>query len=172
MFGGNYAPRFFAFCNGQTLAIAQNQALFALLGTTYGGNGVSTFNLPNLQSQLSIHQGQGTGLSNYALGQNGGDYTVTLTSQQMPNHSHPLNATTANATAIQIAGNLLPGQPTTGSRPEFYAAPVQGKPSLIPHTMASNVCGLTGGNQPHTNMMPSLCVSFVIALQGIFPSRN
>ena len=172
MFGGNFAPRNFAFCNGQQMSIAQNTALFSLIGTTYGGNGVTTFLLPNLQSQLSVHQGQASSGTNYALGQTSGAPTVTLASQTIPAHSHPLNATQTNATATQIANNLLPGQPTAGSPPEFYAAQIQGQPALIPHVMASGACGMTGGNQPHTNLMPSLCVSFIIALQGLFPSRN
>ncbi len=170
MFGGNFAPRSFAFCNGQVLSISQNQALFALIGTTYGGNGIQNFALPNLQSQLAVHQG--VGVSSYSLGQSGGSPTVTLTTQQIPAHTHPLNATQANATATTIANNLLPGQPTTGNPPEFYASQIQGQPALIPHIMAAGACGMTGGNQPHTNLMPSLCVSFIIALQGIFPSRN
>jgi len=171
MFGGNFAPFSFAFCNGQQMSIAQNDALYALLGTTYGGDGVTTFNLPNLQSELAIHQGQTPGLSNYTLGQTSGTPTVTLTSQQMPSHLHTLNATTANGTSTQLAG-LLPATPTEGNPPEFYINPVQGQPAPIPHTMPSNACSQTGSNLPHGNLMPSLCVSFIIALQGIFPSRN
>ena len=173
MFGGNYAPRSWAFCNGQTLPIAQNQALFSLLGTTYGGNGISTFQLPNLQSQLSIHQGQAAGLSSYVIGQVGGSPAVTLTTQQIPGHTHLLNATTANADGLDIGSTVLPGQPTSGQpSPEFYVSQIQGQPLLIPKTMASGSCGNTGGGVSHTNLMPSLCITFIIALQGIFPSRN
>src|SRR5215831_359601 len=109
MFGGNFAPRNTALCNGQTLPIAQNQALFALLGTTYGGNGQTTFALPNLQSQLPVHQGQGAGLSSYSLGQTGGTSNVTIDQTTMPTHNHTFNATTADGTSATIANNLLPG---------------------------------------------------------------
>lgn len=171
MFGGNYNPRGFAFCNGQTLPIAQNQALFSLLGTTYGGNGTTTFALPNLQSRLSVHQGQGPGLSSYALGQNGGTPDVTLTAQTIPTHTHPLSATNTPATSATITGNL-PAVPTAGTTPEFYAKAGAGDPPLIPHPMDPGSCSTVGGSQPHTNLMPSLCITFIIALQGIFPSRN
>jgi microcystin-dependent protein len=173
MFGGNFAPRTWAFCNGQLLPINQNQALFSLLGTTYGGNGQTTFALPNLQSQLAIHQGQGAGLSGYTIGQVGGFSTVTLTTQQIPGHPHSLNATAANASATDIGNTLLPAQPTAGQpSPEFYASQIQGQPQLIPKTLNNAVCGNTGGGQSHSNLMPSLCITFIIALQGIFPSRN
>ena len=171
MFGGNYNPRGFAFCNGQTLPIAQNQALFSLLGTTYGGNGTTTFALPNLQSRLSVHQGQGPGLSSYVLGQNGGTPNVTLDATTIPAHQHALNATNTAATTPTIANNLLPAKPTAGSPPQFYAAPQQGG-TLIFHTLNAAACSTVGGSQPHTNLMPSLCITFIIALQGIFPSRN
>ena len=171
MFGGQFAPDGFAFCNGQGQAIAQNDALYALIGTTYGGDGQITFNLPDLQSRLAVHQGQGFNLSNYVIGQKAGTENVTLTTQQMPSHSHTLNATKANGTSTQLAG-LLPATTTTGNPPEFYINPVSGQPAPIPHTMPTNACGPAGQNLPHSNMMPSLCVSFIIALQGIFPSRN
>ena len=172
MFGGNFAPRNYAFCNGQLMSIAQNAALFSLLGTTYGGDGISTFALANLQSRLPVHQGQGPGLSNYALGQTGGTTTVTIVPNSMPTHSHSLNATQTNATAPSIANNLLPGTPTAGATPEFYAANIQGQPPLVPHVMAAATVGNAGGSQPHSNLMPSLCITFTIALSGIFPSRN
>src|SRR5690348_2187942 len=109
MFAGNFAPKTTAFCNGQTLSIAQNQALFSLLGTTYGGNGVTTFALPNLQSRLSIHQGQGSGLSSYTLGQTGGTATVTIDQSTTPTHSHVVQACQSAAIAGTIANNMLPG---------------------------------------------------------------
>lgn len=171
MFGGNYNPRGFAFCNGQTLPIAQNQALFSLLGTTYGGNGTTTFALPNLQSRLPVHQGQGPGLSSYALGQNGGVPTVTIDQSTTPTHIHSLTATTANATTPTIANNVLPATATAGSPPEFYANSQAG--ALLTFVNPSPAaCAVVGGSQPHTNLMPSLCITFIIALQGIFPSRN
>src|SRR5260370_29015169 len=106
-----FAPKSWALCNGQTLPINQNQALFALLGTTYGGNGVNTFALPNLQPRLPIHQGQGSGLSPYTLGQTGGTQNVTIDQTTMPAHNHTLNATTAVATAATIGNTLLPAAP-------------------------------------------------------------
>ena len=176
MFGGNFAPKGFALCNGQLLSIQQNQALFSLLGVTYGGNGIQTFALPNLQSCLPVHQGHGPGLSNYVLGQVGGSSSVTLLQTNLPAHVHTLNATQTVATSNVIANNLLPGQPPATSPPnppaEFYAQPVNGQPALVPELMISTACGPAGGNQPHTNLMPSLCISFIIALQGLFPSRN
>jgi len=173
MFAGNFVPRGWAFCNGQTLSISQYSALFALLGTTYGGNGTTTFLLPNLQSRLPATQGQGQGLSNYFLGQAAGTTTVTLITQNMPAHTHMLNATTAMANTVTIGASTLPAQPNgpEGS-PHFYAAPMSGQPAPSPQAMAAGACGPAGGNQPHNNMMPSLCITFIIALQGIFPSRS
>ena len=167
MFGGNFAPRMFAFCNGQQMSIAQNQALFSLIGTTYGGDGVTTFNLPNMISRLPVHFGTGSGLSTYALGQTGGTNTVTITSNTMPAHNHSLNAAKVNAATANITTSSLPAQPTVGT-PYFYASGT----GMTPHNLAPNTVMPSGGNLPHDNMMPSLCVSFIIALQGIFPSRN
>lgn len=175
MFGGNFAPRGFALCNGQLLSIAQNSALFALLGTFYGGDGRTTFALPDLRSRVSIHWGQGAGLSNYNLGQNGGAPQVTIDSSTMPLHTHVLNATQTDAGATTISNSVLPGKPTMATAPQvpaFYAAQQQGQPMLVPHILAQACCGPAGGSQPHSNLMPSLCITFIIALQGIFPSRN
>ena len=175
MFAGNYAPRGSAMCNGQLLSIAQNAALFSLLGTTYGGNGQTTFALPNLQSCLPVHQGQGPGLSNYVLGQVGGTPTVTIDSSTMPQHFHVLNATQAIATTATIDTSVLPGQPTVAtapSAPAFYAFQKSGAPALELHPMNAASVSNAGGSQPHSNLMPSLCITFIIALQGIFPSRN
>jgi len=172
MFGGNFAPKGFAFCNGQLLSITQNQALFSLIGTYYGGNGVSTFALPDLQSRLPIHEGQGPGLSNYVLGQPGGATQVTLTLSQIPQHLHMLNAAPVAANATTIAGNVVPATATGGNAPLFYAHPISGQPAPTPHAMAPGVCGMAGQSQPHSNLMPSLCITFLIALQGVFPSRG
>jgi microcystin-dependent protein len=172
MFGGNFPPRDFAMCNGQLMSIAQNQALFALLGTTYGGDGISTFGLPNLQSQLPVHQGQGSGLSSYSLGQAGGSPSVTLTTNTMPNHNHALQATTAPATTVSIGSSVIPATATGDSAPFFYGTKQPSMPDLVPHPMAPGACTPTGNGQPHENLMPSLCITFIIALQGIFPSRN
>jgi microcystin-dependent protein len=171
MFGGNFAPRGFALCNGQLLPIAQNQALFAVLGTVYGGNGIQTFALPNLQCNLPIGAGHAAGLSNYAFGQVGGTASATIDTTTMPTHVHALNATQTPTTAKQIGNGVVPGQ-LTGANQEFYASSAQGQPALIPFVMAAGTCGPAGGSQPHTNLMSSLCITFVIALQGIFPSRT
>lgn len=168
MFGGNFAPRTWAFCNGQLMSIAQNQALFSLLGTTFGGDGVQTFGLPNMISRVPVHYGTGPGLSAYALGQSGGHETVTLTTQTMPLHTHSLNAAKVNATTTNITNSSLPAQPTAGTTPQLYAS----GSSLVPHDMPANAVLPAGNNLPHENMMPSLCVSFIVALQGLFPSRN
>ena len=151
------------------MPINQNQALFSLLGTTYGGDGRTTFALPNLQSQVPIHFGQGPGLSPYVLGQVGGVATVTLNTATIPTHTHAFNVTTANAGAAAIGNTLLPAEPTVANA-AFYAVP--GAPTLETQTMAANSVGTAGGSQPHNNMMPSLCINFIISITGIFPSRN
>jgi microcystin-dependent protein len=174
MFGGNFAPKNYAMCNGQLLAINQNAALFSLLGTTYGGNGVTTFALPNLQSSLPVSFGQGAGLSSYNLGQTGGSPSVTLTQATVPPHQHFLMASTSAAatTSSSISNTVLPGTPSV-SGAEFYANPPQaGQPPLIPHPMGAAACSTVGNSQGHTNLMPSLCVTFAIAMFGVFPSRN
>ena len=170
MFAGNFAPQGYAFCNGQTMQITQNQALFALIGTTYGGNGIQTFNLPNLQSSLPVHVGQGAGMSNYVLGQVGGAPNVTITTQTMPAHTHTLNATRSAANANTVGNTALPGTPASPGL--FYASTGSGQPVLNTYNLAAGAVSSAGGNQPHTNLMPSLCITFVIALVGIFPSRS
>lgn len=172
MFAGNFAPRGFAACNGQLLSIAQNQALFSLLGTTYGGDGTSTFGLPNLQSRLALHYGQGPGQPNYNLGQAAGSPTVTLTQSTTPNHTHTLVASLGNANTISVGSGVVPATANGDPNVLLYAAQVSGQPVLTPVAMAPGVCAPIGGSQPHTNLMPSLCITFIIALQGIFPSRN
>jgi microcystin-dependent protein len=164
-----FAPKGWALCNGQIMSIQQNTALFSLLGTTYGGNGTSNFALPNLQSQAPIHFGQGPGLSSYVQGETSGFDAITLNSSMNPLHSHALTVTTASATAAAISNTVLPAAPTvTGA--SFYAV-VQSGPALQPQTMMAATITSTGG-QPHNNMMPSLAITFAIALVGIFPSRN
>ncbi len=186
--GWNFAPVGFAFCNGQLLAIAQNSALFALLGTTYGGNGQTTFALPDLRGRSMVHWGAGPGLSNYALGQAGGSETNTLNASQMPAHSHTatfanngssMNVATAKATvALPSAGAVLArsvdGAPTPTSLPRIYAPAGTATDAAL---SGLNVAGTVtvnpaGGSQPVNNVSPYLTVSFVIATQGIFPSRN
>ncbi|MBI1202384.1 MAG: phage tail protein [Rhodopseudomonas sp.] len=171
MFAGSFAPRGYALCDGQLLSISQNDALFALLGTVYGGDGVQTFALPNLKSRLSIHQGQGNGLPNYSLGQPGGSPNVTITTTTMPAHSHSLVATKGDANTGTIGSSVVLAT-ATGTGALFYAAEQAGKPPLDPVAMNPLVCSRNGGSLPHSNLMPSLCVNFIIALAGIFPSRN
>ena len=174
MFSGNFAPKNYAFCNGQLLPINQNAALFSLLGTTYGGNGVNNFALPNLQSSLPPSFGQGPGLSSYILGQVGGSPSVTLTQATVPPHQHFMMASNnaSATTSAAISNTVLPGTPSV-SGAEFYANPPQsGQPALIPHALSPAMISTVGNSQAHSNLMPSLCISFCIALAGIFPSRN
>jgi microcystin-dependent protein len=161
MFGFNFAPRGWALCNGQILSIAQNTALFSLLGTTYGGNGQTTFALPNLQSRVPIHQGQGPGLSQYVMGQQAGTENVTLLNSQMPTHTHSLVASSGDAASGKPAGKFLA---TTGT--PTYNTTQDGT------LLGAQSIGLQGGNQPFSIIQPYLVVSFCIAMQGIFPSRN
>jgi microcystin-dependent protein len=156
--GFNFAPRGWAFCNGQILSIAQNTALFSLLGTTYGGNGQTTFALPDLRGRVPIHPGQGPGLSNYTQGQLAGSETVTLLSTQMPAHTHTVNASTQS----DITGNPTSNFPAGGASYDTTANT----------TMDPAMIGNSGGNQPHSNLQPYLAINFCIALEGIFPSRN
>jgi microcystin-dependent protein len=164
MFGGNFAPRNWAFCNGQLLPIAQNTALFSLLGTTYGGNGINTFALPDLRGRVPNHFGQGPGLSNYTQGQVGGTETVTLLQGNLPAHSHPVNAVTAGGNQASPAANL-PAIESTGTSLNFSS-------SAANATMNAATIGNTGQNLPLPVIQPYLTINFIIALQGIFPSRN
>lgn len=157
MISWSYAPRGWAFCDGQMLPINQNQALFSLLGTTFGGNGQTLFALPDLRGSVIGHVGGG-----FTLGQRGGEVAHALTVQEMPTHIHFAEGTSANATTPIPAGNMLFGNPGLNA----YAGPVPPQP-IVPATVGS-----TGGGQPHPNMSPYLVLAFVIALQGIFPSRN
>lgn len=170
MFGFNFAPNGWALCNGQTLSISQYSALFALLGTTYGGNGTTTFQLPNLQGQVPIHQGTGGG-GTYVIGQASGSPNVTLLSNQMPQHSHLVNAVTSTSgnvaqpagaypATVQITGETKGGTVNTYSTAAGNA------------TMNPNMIAAAGSNLPHNNMQPYLVVNFCIALVGVFPSRN
>lgn len=170
MFGGNFAPSNWAFCNGQTVNITDNTTLFALIGTTYGGNGQTTFNLPNLQGRLAVGMGTGPGLSTYVIGQAAGAENVTLLTPNMGPHTHPLSATTTPATLGSPTANLLGQAPTSPANQHMYTLP--GSPSPTIGNLNAQACGNGGGSVPHSNMMPSLCVSFIIALYGIFPSQS
>ena len=170
MFGGNFAPRGWAFCNGQILAIAQNTALFSLLGTTYGGNGQTTFALPDLRGRLPLNQGQGPGLSSYDLGRASGSETVTLLTTEMPAHTHaPTN--TVNASARADSSTPASCVPADTGGPQIYASAPDGSTTMFPGMITTTVAPV-GGSQPHANMQPYLVVSFIIATEGIFPSRN
>jgi microcystin-dependent protein len=173
MFGGNYAPKKYAFCNGTLMSIQQNQALFALLGTTYGGNGTTNFALPNLQSALPLSWGQSPGGSNYTLGQAGGSQNVTLNQNDVPPHIHFFMASTnpSATTSSYIQNTMVPGTPPSTSA-TLYMNPTTTPPLPIPHKMDPGACAVTGATQSHPNLMPSLCITFVIATSGAFPSRN
>jgi microcystin-dependent protein len=159
MFAFNFPPRSWAQCNGQLLAIAQNQALFSLLGTTYGGNGTTTFALPDLRGRTPLHWGQGPGLSNRTLGQNGGEENHTLITTEMPAHNHLMNANSGSPTASSPSGN-------------FAAQNTSAYSTTSNATMNSADIGNMGGSQPHPNQSPYLVINICIALAGIFPSRN
>lgn len=167
MFAGNFAPRSWAYCNGTLLSVAQNSALFSLLGTTYGGDGRTTFALPDMQGRLPMHQGQGPGLSHRQLGSKFGSETVTLNTNQMPNHSHSLNATTDIASSSNPGNDVLASQ-NDGDLP--YAPKASDPVNL--QNMNSQTLTSSGESQGHNNMMPYLAINYIIALQGIYPSRN
>lgn len=164
MFAGNFAPRGWAFCDGQLLAVSQNDALFSLLGTIYGGDGRTTFGLPDMRGRIPLHQGEGPGLSPRRLGSRGGTERVTLTSNELPSHSHDLNASTEVATNAEAMGRVL--AQSSGMR---Y---VKENSSGGPTDFLSRAIGDIGGTQPHINLMPSLCINYIIALFGIYPSRH
>jgi microcystin-dependent protein len=161
MFGGNFAPVGWAFCNGALMAITDNQTLFQLIGTTYGGDGQSTFALPDLQSRVPVHQGQGPGLTNQVIGEKAGAETVTLTANQITVHTHPGHASSAAATASSPSGNVW----ASGTTSPFsdQAADAQMNAAAIQST---------GGSQPHDNMLPFVAVNFIISLFGVFPSQT
>ena len=163
MMGCNFAPRGNALCNGQILSISQNTALFSLLGTTYGGNGQTTFALPNLQGRAPMHPGQGPGLTDYTLGESSGTETVTLVLNEMPIHAHTPACVDANANQYGPGGNTW-AREVTGLN--FYG------PAGTPAPMAAQTISPVGGGQPHNNRQPSLAINFIIAVQGIFPARN
>jgi microcystin-dependent protein len=160
LFGGNFEPKGWAFCNGQTLEIARYSALFSLLGATYGGDGIATFQLPDLRGRVPVHAGAGTGLTARVPGETMGQEAVTLSPTQVPPHSHDLVVANVPNTSDRAQGDML-------ARSNIYSD----KPST---TLALNPLSisLTGGGQPHDNMQPSLCLNYMIALEGIYPSRN
>lgn len=162
MFAGNFAPRGWAFCDGQLLAVSQNDALFSLLGTIYGGDGRTTFGLPDMRGRLPLHAGTGPGLSPRRLGSKGGAEKETLTTNQMASHGHDFNANTAAADESAPQGRV----PAEVAGYRFYR--VQDQTESFSGAAIAN----TGGSQSHTNLMPAICVNFIIALVGIYPSRH
>jgi microcystin-dependent protein len=160
MFGGTFAPAGWAFCDGQSLSISENDALFILIGTTYGGDGQTTFNLPNLQSRIPLHAGNG-----FTLAEMAGVETVTLTTQQLPIHTHPAQCkggtNTGNSATPQ--NNVWASQSSFGIYTTDFSNPVP---------MNTAAMSPVGGSQPHDNMIPFLCISFIIALEGLFPSQT
>jgi len=164
MFGGNFAPRGYALCDGQLLSIAQNTALFSILGTTYGGDGRTTFGLPDLRGRVPVHAGQGPGLSRYLLGQKAGTETTTLTVANLPVHTHAANAAGPAGNSNDAIGNIWADD--AGVSSATYSS------GAATGTMKSDAIGNTGGNQAFNNVQPYQVVNFIIALQGTFPSRN
>jgi microcystin-dependent protein len=160
----NFAPKGWAFCDGQLLPLSQNTALFSLLGTTYGGDGKSNFALPDMQGNAPMHPGQGPGLSLHDLGETGGSDTVTLLESEMPSHSHNLSASVRDGTARSPGGQLV----ANGVGVNMYA-PAASAPLV---QFSSNVVTPAGGDQPHNNLMPYLTLNFCIALQGVYPPRT
>jgi microcystin-dependent protein len=159
MFAGTFNPSGWQFCSGQLLSISQNATLFNLIGTTYGGDGQNTFALPDLRGRTPIHTGTGGGQS-YAQGQQGGVENVTLTTQQLPTHSHPFTVQGGGGGSLTPGGNFLSGS-TLG---QYAPTPATG--------VSANMLAATGGSQPHDNLMPYLTVNFIISLFGVYPSQN
>lgn len=162
----NFAPRGWMACNGSLLPISQYDALFALIGTTYGGDGVNTFALPDLRGRVPVHQGQGPGLTARFMGERAGTEVVALSAGQMPAHSHTLSVTSAAATLVTPDSNSLPG---TVSGDTFYVNSTSGN-TMAP--MSAQMIAPGGGSQPHQNTMPTLTVQYCMAVEGVFPSRN
>ena len=163
IFPFNFAPKGWAFCDGQILPLSQNTALFSLMGTTYGGDGISIFALPNLQGRASMHPGQGPGLSLHDLGEAAGSDTVTLLESEIPLHSHPFNFVGATATSANPANTYLSNSPNTNA--SVYTP-------LTTNLKSGSTLSTAGGDQPHNNMQPYLTLNFCIALQGVFPPRS
>ena len=162
MFAGNFAPRGWAFCDGQLLAVSQNDALFSLLGTIYGGDGRTTFGLPDMRGRIPIHAGSGPGLSPRRLGAKAGAEKVTLTTNQLPSHTHPIQGSSALADSTDPGGRV----PAQGTAIDLYATSA---PSI---NFSSSAVTNIGGSRSHSNLMPFLCINFIIALFGIYPSRH
>ena len=164
LFAGNFAPAGWAFCAGQLVAISDYDTLFNLIGTTYGGDGQSTFALPDLQGRIPLHFGQGLGLNNYVLGETGGVEQVTLTTSQIPAHTHTWPAVVSPPAATNLSP--VPGNALAQSTVKTY------KPGTGTVNMAADMVQAAGGSQPHNNMMPYVVLNYIISLFGIFPSQT
>lgn len=167
LFGFGRVPQGWYACNGDLLPISQNDALYALIGTTYGGDGQNTFGVPDMRGRVPVHQGQGTGLSNYIIGQRAGSESVTLTGSQMPQHTHTMIATPLTATAKTPAPNLELGALNGDT---LYVTDTSGAGN--PTAASPLSVSLAGGSAPHDNLMPTLTVQYCIATSGIFPSQS
>lgn len=168
IFAGNFAPRGWAFCDGQLLPISNNTALFSLIGTTYGGDGRTTTALPNLQGRVPMHPGRGPGLTARRLGEKVGAETVTLVEAQIPSHTHTLRANSSNGTTNTPSNTVLLARENLNGRDRIYHTNTSAN---LVH-MASESLATTGGGQAHTNLQPFLVLNYIIALQGLYPSRG
>ena len=169
MFAGTFAPANWAMCDGRQIAISQNSTLYTLIGTTYGGDGVNTYNLPDLRGRLPLHQGNAASGTTYVIGQAAGTETVTITSATMAQHSHTAVGT-SNAAAAVLPTNAVPATVPAGSGNDvLYVAP-SANPTVV--TLVSTTVGQAGSSLPHNNMAPFLCLTFIIALYGVYPSQN
>jgi microcystin-dependent protein len=169
LFAGNFAPRGWQYCQGQLLSISQNTALFSILGTTYGGNGQTTFGLPDLRSRVPVGTGQGAGLSPYILGEMTGVENVSLIASQMPAHNHAVQVSSGEADTANASNNYLAGANGAFGPDQITVNTYNGSPST---TLGVNSISVAGGSQPHTNIQPSLGLNYIICTEGIFPSRN
>ncbi len=163
MFAGNFAPRGYALCDGQLLSISQNDALFSLFGTIYGGDGRTTFGLPDLRGRVPVHEGQGAGLSDRRIGAKGGAETVTLSANNIPSHTHELQTAGTGTTASPAGATFA--NPSGTTLPYKAGGPLNAN-------FGNKAVSSAGGSQSHTNLQPTLCINFIVALVGIFPSRN
>jgi microcystin-dependent protein len=163
MFGGNFAPAGWAYCAGQLMPISQNDILFTLIGTTYGGDGQSTFGIPDLQGRAPVHAGQGPGISqNYAIGEEAGVESVTITAQSTPIHNHSVLASTDPATSTTASGSIT----ASTNQLKIYTE------SAVSKLFAPNALSIVGGSQPHENMQPFLVITFIISLFGVYPTQT
>jgi microcystin-dependent protein len=162
MFAGNFPPNGWMFCQGQTLPISENDVLFQLIGTTYGGDGEETFNLPGLASRTPLHMGTGPSGTTYQIGEAAGVEQVTLSVQQIPGHTHPFTASNSVSAETNPTGNMI----SQSTQATIY---ISDQPNVA---MQANMVGPAGGNQPHLNMQPFLCINYIISLFGVFPSQT